>query len=312
MTSSSQFHRAGAKRLGVAAGALVATLLAVLLPTRAAALITPMLHGQGNWEVNCQYIKSAPNDPIVHPRDPGASHMHDFFANAATTAFSNRSRLIQGASECTRDEDHSAYWAPALGHPDMQAAAHQHTGMTGYQQGDWIKPISANIYYLANHRDPATIQPFPKGLRMVAGDMRATSPQDPTRFGWFCASPLGAAPYVMQSQPPLCRSYQWLFARVVFPDCSDGRANSRDHMSHMAYSHKVKGSLYRVCPPDHPIPVPAVSLSIAYHYNAGDGTELASGGRFSLHADFMEAWQGDSLQRLIQTCIAADVSCGTR
>src|SRR5262249_55968141 len=34
----------------------------------------------------CKYVHSAPDDPIVHPGVPGASHMHDFAGNVTTSA----------------------------------------------------------------------------------------------------------------------------------------------------------------------------------------------------------------------------------
>ena len=37
---------------------------------------------------HCAFSHSLPDDPIVHPGVPGASHQHDFFANTTTSATS--------------------------------------------------------------------------------------------------------------------------------------------------------------------------------------------------------------------------------
>ena len=70
-----------------------------------------------------------------------------------------------------------------------------------------------------------------------------------------------------------------------FPDCSNGKATSADHKSQMAYS------LGRRCPASHPIAVPAISLILRYPAIASANVFLSSGGVYSGHADFMDAWK---------------------
>ena len=56
-----------------------------------------------------------------------------------------------------------------------------------------------------------------------------------------------------------------------------------------------------VCPTDHPVRVPQVTLSVSYPAAAtgGSGVTLASGAASTLHADIFEAWAGNSLQNRI-------------
>jgi hypothetical protein len=61
----------------------------------------------------------------------------------------------------------------------------------------------------------------------------------------------------------------------------------------MAYS--VRG----VCPASHPVEVPALTLVIHYPVGGGTGTGLASGGQFSGHADFVNAWNQGALATLV-------------
>jgi hypothetical protein len=69
------------RRVLVAALAVIAVSLA--LPVSAARAAP-----SGQWKVDCTYVKSASDDPIVLPNLPGASHPHDFFGNAGVSAYS--------------------------------------------------------------------------------------------------------------------------------------------------------------------------------------------------------------------------------
>src|SRR5919201_4749448 len=42
--------------------------------------------GQAVWSVKCGFSHDAPDDPIVHPGQPGASHLHSFIGNTTTDA----------------------------------------------------------------------------------------------------------------------------------------------------------------------------------------------------------------------------------
>jgi uncharacterized protein DUF1996 len=281
-------------KLGMTAAMLASALLAGGAG-EAQGEAVPVDPGQGFWSVGCPFTVRAPNDPIVSFGRPGASHMHDFFGNPKVTAFSTRRRLLRAPAKCTRGGDHSGYWAPTLARGASRDEAGEPSG---------IVPSHASIYYLAAMRDPATIRPFPTGLRMIAGDGRATSGQDREVVAWFCGE--GGRP---QPEPPLCVGSP-LHARILFPDCTDGRRDSADHRSHMAYSEHQPGAEFRTCPQGHPVSVPQVRLTIAYPANAGFFSELSSGGRFSMHADFFEAWEGRSIERLVRGCINENRNCG--
>src|SRR4051794_35405056 len=47
---------------------------------------------------HCFYSHTLPDDPIVHPNMPGASHQHDFFGNDSTNASSTLDSMEQGGS----------------------------------------------------------------------------------------------------------------------------------------------------------------------------------------------------------------------
>ncbi|HEY3181679.1 MAG TPA: DUF1996 domain-containing protein [Gaiellaceae bacterium] len=93
------------------------------------------------------------------------------------------------------------------------------------------------------------------------------------------------------------RVQTYLELHVDFPDCWDGkRLDSPDHMSHMAYSRDY------VCPPSHPVKVPLIRAMIRYPIAGGPGVALASGGQFSGHADFFNAWDERALAQLVDDC----------
>ena len=132
-----------------------------------------------NFYSNCRFSHTAPDDPIVYPGQPGASHLHQFYGNTSADAYSTYSSLREnGSSTCMSPLNRSAYWMPAL----LNGA--------GYV----VRPDYVAIYY---KRRPAsdpkcgglgtvvgaegTCVPLPNGLRFIFG-FNMLSPSDtPTR-----------------------------------------------------------------------------------------------------------------------------------
>jgi hypothetical protein len=252
-------------------GALVAgsPLVSTVSPAapKAAQFVTP-----------CGFSHRAPDDPIVAPGRPGASHSHDFFGNASTRASSTYASLRRAATLCRRPADTAAYWVPTL-----------------YRNGRAVTPSGAQIYYRAGGKAPSSVRAFPAGLKVIAGDSNARSPQ-PTRVtSWHCGPGSGVD---NRSQVPTCPTGYSLRLRVRFPDCWDGRRlDSANHKSHLAYSAR------RRCPGSHPTPVPLLALNIRYPISGGSGVTLSSGSQYSAHADFFNAWNQEELRRLVRRCI---------
>jgi Domain of unknown function (DUF1996) len=256
------------------------------------------LHGNNFWS-NCRFSHTANDDPIVVPRLPGRSHPHTFFGNVSTNAFSTLASLRRASTTCKPRADRAAYWVPTL-----------------YRNGREVRPEKAQLYYVVHGY--GRMRAFPAGLRMVAGNAHATSPQSALVAYWDCAGsvvrskPSPAPPArcgtvsgkvlvrrkgEKKLHPMTIRSKTRLELRVNFPDCWDGkRLDSLDHKSHMAYSRDL------VCPRSHPVKVPLIQLMIRYPLVSGKGVTLASGGRFSAHADFFNAWDERALVRLVDDC----------
>jgi Domain of unknown function (DUF1996) len=238
-----------------------------------------------NFVSACGFSHRAPDDPIVSPRRPGSSHDHSFVGNLTTGAFSTMKSLLSAATTCRRADDTAAYWAPTLfvdGHP--------------------VEPAGATIYY--RRRTLAAVQAFPPGFKMIAGDAGARSPQRRRVTFWNCGVLGGVAP---SSTAPTCPAgrARSLRLHITFPNCWDGQSlDSRDHQSHVAYS--MRG----ICPRTHPVAVPAISLIFRYPSARGARIELASGGQYSAHADFFNAWKQEGLTKLVEECLNALRHCG--
>jgi hypothetical protein len=235
------------------------------------------------WAVGCSYSHSAKDDPIVFPGQPGLSHLHDFFGNTVTDAFSDAQDLRAGTSLCTTVDDMSAYWVPAL-----------------YVNGVKKQPHSTTFYYEAGVADRTSIVPMPYGLEMIAGNARATGPQNPYIF-WF--EEKGNVRNNTSDGQMIRAESGEIFARITFPDCWDGKRLSSSDQSHVAY-HTNNDT----CPASHPVAIPRLRMFITYDTD-GAGVSLSSGPWYTMHADFFNAWTPATQKRLVQECIVPSVRC---
>ena len=238
-----------------------------------------------NFIENCRFSHQAPDDPIVFPGKPGASHQHTFVGNRSTNAFSSFGSLRSDGTTCMRKDDTAAYWVPAL-----------------YQGANLVLPQGATIYY--RRGTVAEVSVFPNNLRMIAGTATATSPQSMGVTSWSCGGDSGVD---RSSTVPTCPDQRGSFLRlhIRFPECWDGRRlDSADHKSHMAYATRAG------CPSTHPVAVPQITQIYRYPTRGGEGFSLASGSQYSAHADFVNAWKPGALKKLVEGCLNELVHCG--
>jgi hypothetical protein len=241
----------------------------------------PRLRGQ-NFFSNCYFSHISPDDPIVYPNQPGVSHSHTFFGAKTTNASSTLKSLVASATTCRRSADTAAYWVPTL-----------------YANGAVVKATKGSAYFVLHARE---MHAFPAGLKMVAGDAHARAPQSLDVVYWSCSKHEGAR----WTSPHACTDVDTGFGAggrsllqldVLFPDCWDGRhLDSPDHRSHMAYSRNW------TCPRSHPVKVPRLRFIVTYPTQDPKGLSLASGGIYSGHADYFNAWHERALKRLVADC----------
>lgn len=244
------------------------------------------------FNATCQYSHSRPDDPIVFPGLPGASHMHSFFGNRSTNAATTTASLFANtATSCGPAQDLSAYWVPTL-----------------YERGQAVEPSGFVVYYGSRLPDPTKTVPFPPGFRMIAGNARLQTPTPAGAVNQFwCAGPGGEIGRSADGNWPVCAPGATLTYQLVFQDCWDGvHLDSPDHKSHVAYSYTG------TCSGAFPVAIPNISFVYAFPTaGSADGFTLASGMASSIHGDVFIAWDNAALGHRVKDCIVQKAKCNT-
>lgn len=283
-------QRASARHNLLRAAVIVGLLAGAAVPFSAQA--THIQNDQATFKTVCKFSHSLSDDPIVRPGQPGGSHSHDFFANTTTNAHSTHELLRAGATTCQDPEDKSGYWLPSL-----------------TKNGVKVDPSAVGVYFSLDGKHPGQVKPFPAGLKVVAGDASARAPQDLAIVSWGCT---GKETRTTSTTPPSsCPTGSTVQLRVKFPDCWDGRnLDSADHRSHMAYSAGGTQEVGRACPATHPVEQPSLELKFQYRsLQDGLDVQLSSGGVYSGHADFFNAWTPARLAERVDTCLNGVLVC---
>jgi len=258
---------------------------------------------RGVFVSHCDYTHSLPDDPIVHPGAPGASHLHDFFGNKRTNADSTARTMVHGDSTCRFHRDTSGYWFPA-----------------GYHHGVRLTPTFSKTYYFGVAR--MRVDRIPHGLGLVAGNAMAASVGENPHASWSCGAK-GHRRTPIVDHPYDCGRYarRWPFVdgvvgRVAFPSCWDGLGRGPADVAYV-----VDG----LCPPGFPHRLPTIEMQV--HFGIldpclsgvfcgakGFGTNvvlsLSSGPFYTLHADFWNTWHQRALDHLTTRCLEEHVRCG--
>src|SRR5215211_780113 len=248
----------------------------------------------GQFVLRCPYSHSLPDDPIVFPSQPGASHLHDFYGNTGVNAFSTFETMLAGETNCRVPSDTAGYWAP-----------------TGFLNGVRLRPGVMRIYYLA----PGTGTPgtIPAGLQMVGGNKDAQSPAENPHVSWSCGQTTSVST-PRRDMPYDCRPWaqygfvDGIVASIDFPSCWNGTGLRPEDVTY------PEGG---ACPPGFGNTIPKLSERV--HYGVMnpiglDGTlafQLSSGPPYTMHADFWNTWQQERLDQLVADCLVANVHCGS-
>jgi hypothetical protein len=233
---------------------------------------------------DCPASHRGADDPIVFPGEPGNSHLHEFFGNETTDAFSTAKSLAKGDTTCKPRADRSSYWVPVL----LDS------------EGEPIDVLEGTFYYVSGHADRSDLRLWPRGLQVIAG-YDYGPPGGAAR--WSCR---GSGIPNDRSIPP-CPEGNPLELILNFPDCWDGKRRSApDHHSHMDYS--VAGE----CPRSHPVEVPGLRYKLLYDSLGGPGIRLSVGAdEASLaHGDFFDAWSRRALRDRVRDCLVKKIKCG--
>ena len=276
--------------------ALLAAACLFALATPGQASATSPQPGEGWFEFTCTVaVPGAQVDPLVFPGTVGVSHVHQFAGNRSINENStNESLRANPATTCgdnfelARVPEAARKYGNAIWYPRF------------YQDGVPLTATRVTSGYGVGYvRDFAAIQPFADDLNFIAGSS-AGGPQEingQSVYKLLC--PSGEAVRGTARVAPLCNLPQ---LRVIInsPDCWDGvRSSAANNKDHLTYSKQAApGNPFRVCPPTHPVLVPAHRIQIELPTRGGSGLTVATGsgatasttGDMSrLHFDYMSA-----------------------
>jgi hypothetical protein len=258
------------------------------------------------------------DDPIVHPGQPGASHLHHFFGNTLTDCNSTYESLrTTGDGTCSGGPlNRTGYWHPAMIKP----------AGPGFPVAKVVKPSNYTVYYIVHSQDIVDFtspqgsphglqhaaQRFPRGFSHIAGWKDADGA---TPYGvWFCedhptfpaTGKTGGFHGTIADAiaDGGCAAGSSLVARITFPNCWDGvnitSANGRNHVvyqSQDSFGHNC-------CPLTHPYVIPALLLQVLWDHQGPDdiatwylSSDRHDGatwdGGHTFHTDWFGAWSQD-------------------
>ncbi|WUR61124.1 DUF1996 domain-containing protein [Micromonospora chokoriensis] len=265
--------------------------------------VDPVPAGVGNlpeFRADCQYSHRLPDDPIVAPGLPGASHMHSFVGNKAVDADTVAGDLTKfTATSCKPVQDHSAYWVPTL----YDNATGKPVETTGFR-----------VYYRSLAKNSTGQMPMPNGLRMISGDAKKKKPTPRGATGQFyCAfygpGDLDGIARSTNGNWPICGGNATLHFMMQFPDCWDGKhLDSPNHKDHVAYG-SGNG-----CPSSHPVRIPAITFDIQYpakgtpagYYLSSDKEGKSAS---SMHGDAFVMWDVNTMNKRTKNCVLQRRTC---
>jgi hypothetical protein len=246
-------------------------------------------HATDKFIVDCSFAHRAKDDPIVYPHRPGASHMHDFFGNKSTNAFSTYRSMLHARTNCEMKGETAAYWAPTL--------------VRG--NGTIVPPRRIKVYYRTGLQAGKRTFAFPKNFRFIAGGVDTAG----KRSGWNCDG-TDLSPTVRIDCSGGTSGHTYVRGEVIFPMCGRMKAgrivkDSADHRRHVVYGTHGSG-----CPRGHPVQLPIIKVNIRYGISnciaakchlVSDMMMGAPVPGASLHADFWNTWHQRLLKKLVAT-----------
>ena len=260
---------------------------------------TPAADGNGIFRTVCLYSHMNTDDPLAAPGRPGSTYLHMYWGNTGVSAASTAASVAGGGNSTCRGGivDRSAYWLPALIDTKTRAP---------------LAPDLVHVYFESGYSGVRSdqVQPMPAGLRMLAGDARATGPQDHAK--WICWDGGKSSGTV-----PRCPAGDHVALELYFPQCWNGRdLDSADHQSHVAYATPGHG-----CPATHPVALPQISFHALYPVGTGtdtSGWRLASDtypagqpGGYAVQGGWVGGWRADIVNTWIPGCVRAAATCGS-
>jgi hypothetical protein len=229
------------------------------------------------FALNCRWVTSLPDDPVLLPGQPGASPVNDFYGATNVSGNSTFETLRQSTSSCITQYDTSAYFAPQL-------------SLAGQPQ---TPKAMFDYYEIPNGADPATIEQWPDHFSMVA---------DAAHTYWACGG--GGTPH--RSAPYNCADYGStgnVTSYTNFPTCWDGADPTGPA--------DVVYPAYQVCPTGFTARIPQLTEQSSWMFADGTDATFSTGDASTFRAEYMNGWDPAYLGMLMATCINANKACGS-
>jgi hypothetical protein len=270
----------------------------------------------GAFRISCPSSHQGFFDPIVYPNVNGRSHLHTFFGNSGIAHDTNTATLpdVSLPSTCKGGTiNRSGYWVPSM-----------IDTITGFV----VNATQNVVYYKSTEGGPYDgtqeklnlITTPPAGLRMIAGNPSGSAPGWQGR--WDCMSyALGYAISSTAHIPATCDAgTHYLLMSVRFPNCWDGvNLDSPMHGANGDSPHMAYATSGAPCPETHPVPIPVISFNVHYQipYNgatanwrlSSDLYATSSPGGYSGHGDWINGWEQEYLETIVNNCIRKARDC---
>lgn len=271
----------------------------------------PVQYG-GQFRVACEFSHFAYDDPLVYPNQPGASHLHMFFGNTDTNAYSTADSIKNsGGSTCNGSElNRTGYWVPAMFDGD----------------GNVRIPERIVVYYKGEGLANGNAEVFPDGAAMIAsvdlntvhygegGALGKHSYNCSDNFSGPNANLSNTMPACVGSSTPFGDVYTVLEVNTKFPQCWNGQ----DPGNPANYRHPTEGGwYYSLCNGDFSRTLVNLEYFVNYRVEPGESTAdwylssdvsptertLAHTPGSTNHGDWWSGWHTETNQLFIDNCV---------
>lgn len=242
--------------------------------------------GIGIFRATCSFSHFAYDDPIVFPNQPEVAHLHMFWGNTNSNAFTTYNTLINsGGSSCNGHElNRTSYWMPAIIDGNYNVRL----------------PWYLKVYYKSYGGSVGQTQYYPDNLQLVANAADFSSGET---MGFSCNG--GSLSTTM----PNCNGN--IEMNVRFRNCWNGQDPSKykDNFAVASYSW-YSG----VCPSNFPLHIQNIEYLIQFHttgdssswflssdVNKASGTIQGTRGQ-TIHGDWYGGWNKEVNKLWVDRC----------